>query len=173
MSVAFCSTFWLSTKMMLLQHYLVVTWLVPCATAAVSAHILCTPHNYTSVYEKTIATPPLLTLSMESDEPKWCTYSTIRLLRGWFHMELLLSQCTFCAHHTTMHQFTKKNHNSSSYHLWKVMNRSGVLTQHYLVVTGLVPHQTAALSVSLFCVHHTTMHQFTPLSFTTLPPTCL
>ena len=45
----------------------------------------------------------------------------------------------------------KKIHNSSSYHLWKVMNRSGVLTQHYLVVTGLVPHQTAALSVPVLC----------------------
>ena len=31
------------------------------------------------------------------------------------------------------------------------MNRSGVLTQHYLVVTGLVPHQTAALSVLVLC----------------------
>ena len=77
MSVSFCSTFWVSTKMMHLQHYLVVTWLVPCATAAVSAHILCTPHNYTSVYEKTIATPPLLTLSVESDEPKWCAYTAL------------------------------------------------------------------------------------------------
>ena len=29
-----------------LQHHLVVTWLVPCATAAFSVHVLCSPYNY-------------------------------------------------------------------------------------------------------------------------------
>ena len=36
--------------------------------------------------------------------PKWCTYSTIWLLHGWCHMNLLPSWPTFCGHHTTMHQ---------------------------------------------------------------------
>ena len=25
---------------------------------------------------------------------------------AWFHVKLLPSQCTFCVHHTVMHQFT-------------------------------------------------------------------
>ena len=37
---------------------------------------------------------------------KWCTYSAVLLLHGWCHVKLLPSQCTFCAHHTAMHQFT-------------------------------------------------------------------
>ena len=28
------------------QHYLVVTWLVPCETAAILVHVLCTPYNH-------------------------------------------------------------------------------------------------------------------------------
>ena len=31
---------------MYLQHYVVVAWLVPHETAAILAHILCTPYNY-------------------------------------------------------------------------------------------------------------------------------
>ena len=31
---------------MYLEHYLVVAWLVPHETAAILAHILCTPRNY-------------------------------------------------------------------------------------------------------------------------------
>ena len=38
----------------LLQCYLAVTWLVPCETAAVSVHILCTPCNHTPVYSVTL-----------------------------------------------------------------------------------------------------------------------
>ena len=37
---------------------------------------------------------------------KWCTYSAVWLLHGWYHVKLLPSQRTFCAHHTAMHQFT-------------------------------------------------------------------
>ena len=37
---------------------------------------------------------------------KWCTSSAVWLLHGWCHMKLLLSQCTFCVHHTTMYQFS-------------------------------------------------------------------
>ena len=37
---------------------------------------------------------------------KWCTSSAVWLLHGWCHMKLLLSQCAFCVHHTTMYQFT-------------------------------------------------------------------
>ena len=45
-------------------------------------------------------------------------------------MQLLPSQHIFCAHHTTTHQFTKKQLQLLLFlHcLWKVMNRSGVLT---------------------------------------------
>ena len=42
--------------------------------------------------------------------PKWCTYSTIWLLRGWFHVKLLLSPQMFCVHHTAMHHFTVSLH---------------------------------------------------------------
>ena len=34
-------------------HYLVVKWLVPCETAAISVHILCTPYNHAPVYSVT------------------------------------------------------------------------------------------------------------------------
>ena len=36
--------------MVYLQRYLVVTWLVPRKTAAVSAHVLCTPYDHAQVY---------------------------------------------------------------------------------------------------------------------------
>ena len=36
--------------MVYLQRCLVVTWLVPRKTAAVSAHVLCTPYNHAQVY---------------------------------------------------------------------------------------------------------------------------
>ena len=38
--------------------------------------------------------------------PKWCTYSAIWLLPVWCHVKLLPCWHVFCAHHTTMHQFT-------------------------------------------------------------------
>ena len=38
--------------------------------------------------------------------PKWCAHSTVWLLHGWCRVKLLMSWCTFCVHHTTMHQFT-------------------------------------------------------------------
>ena len=41
----FIARFGISTKVMCLQHCLVVTWLVPRESAAVLAHILCTPYN--------------------------------------------------------------------------------------------------------------------------------
>ena len=36
-----------------LVHCLVVTWLVPRETAAVSPHVLCTPYNHSPVYSVT------------------------------------------------------------------------------------------------------------------------
>ena len=47
----FC--FWICTKVVYLQHCVSVTWPVPCETAAVSVHILCTPHNHAPVYSVT------------------------------------------------------------------------------------------------------------------------
>jgi len=41
---------------------------------------------------------------------KLCTYSTVWLLYGWYHIKLLPSLCTFCEHHTTMHHFTVSLH---------------------------------------------------------------
>ena len=38
-----------------LQCCLVVTWLVPCETAAISAHVLCTPYNHAPVYSVTLS----------------------------------------------------------------------------------------------------------------------
>ena len=43
LTAAFIARFLISTKVANLQRYLVVTWLVPRETAAVSVHILCTP----------------------------------------------------------------------------------------------------------------------------------
>ena len=40
----------MSTEVVYLQRYLVVTWLVLRETAAVSARVLCTPYNHTRVY---------------------------------------------------------------------------------------------------------------------------
>ena len=36
---------------------------------------------------------------------KWCTNNAVWLLHGWCHVKLLPSWCTFCVHHTIMHQF--------------------------------------------------------------------
>ena len=36
-----------------LQRYLVVAWLVPRETAAVSAHVLCTPYTHAPIYSVT------------------------------------------------------------------------------------------------------------------------
>ena len=52
-------------------------------------------------------------------------YNTIWLLHGWCHMKLLLSQHTFCVHHTTMDQF--------------------------MVSFYLKPHETAAVSAHIVC----------------------
>ena len=40
------AAFSVSTEVVYVQRCLVVTWLVPGETAAVSAHILCTPYNH-------------------------------------------------------------------------------------------------------------------------------
>ena len=42
-------TFWISSEVVI-QHCLVVIWLVPRKTAVVSAHILCTPESHAPVY---------------------------------------------------------------------------------------------------------------------------
>ena len=41
---------------------------------------------------------------------KLCTNSVTWLLHGWCHMQLMPSWCTFCLHHTTMHQFKASCH---------------------------------------------------------------
>ena len=43
----------LINKVVYRRHYLVVTWLVPCETAAVSVHYLCTSYNCAPVYSVT------------------------------------------------------------------------------------------------------------------------
>ena len=35
------------------------------------------------------------------------------VLHGWYQVKLLPSQCTFCAHHTIMHQLTESLHAKS------------------------------------------------------------
>ena len=45
--------FWISTEVVHLQHYLVVPWMVPRESAAVSAHVLCKPYNHVPVYSVT------------------------------------------------------------------------------------------------------------------------
>ena len=49
-TAALHSTFWISSKMVYLQRCSVGTWLVPCETAAISVHVLCTPYNHVLVY---------------------------------------------------------------------------------------------------------------------------
>ena len=44
--LAFGNRFWISTEVVYLQRCLVVTWLVPRETAAVSAHVLWPPYNH-------------------------------------------------------------------------------------------------------------------------------
>ena len=52
-TVAFHSAFLIfSIEVVYLQRYLVVTWLVPHETAAVLAHVLCTPYNHAQVYNR-------------------------------------------------------------------------------------------------------------------------
>jgi len=46
----FCCCCWIATEVVYLQCCLIVTWLVPCETAAVSAHILCTQYNHAPYY---------------------------------------------------------------------------------------------------------------------------
>ena len=54
--LAFYSVFWVSTKVVTVL-YMVVTLLVPHETAAVSAHVLCTPYNHAPVYSVTLFEP--------------------------------------------------------------------------------------------------------------------
>ena len=49
----FKAQFWIFIKVVYWQCYLVVTWLVPHETAAVSTHVLCTPYNHAPVYSVT------------------------------------------------------------------------------------------------------------------------
>ena len=51
--LAFHNAFWISTEVVYLQHYLLVTGLVPHETTAVSAHVLCAPYNHAPVYSVT------------------------------------------------------------------------------------------------------------------------
>ena len=56
-TVALHSAFWIASKVTVALHSafcLFVTWLVPRETAAVSAHVLCTPYNHAPVYSVTI-----------------------------------------------------------------------------------------------------------------------
>jgi len=46
MAVAFHGTFLNMHPSVYLQRYLVVSWMVPRETAAVSAHVLCTPYKH-------------------------------------------------------------------------------------------------------------------------------
>ena len=48
-TVALLSVFWISTKKWL-QHCLVVIWLVPHESAAISVQVLCIPYNHAPVY---------------------------------------------------------------------------------------------------------------------------
>ena len=48
-TVAFYSAVWISTEVLYLQRSLVVIWLVPRETAAVSVHGMCTPYNHAPV----------------------------------------------------------------------------------------------------------------------------
>ena len=50
---SFMARFLISTKGMYWQRCLVVTRLVPCETAAVSAHVLCIPYNHAPVFSVT------------------------------------------------------------------------------------------------------------------------
>ena len=58
LGVTFCSFCCLcvliSAEVVYWQHYLVVAWLVPRETAAVSAKVLCTPHNHAPVDRVTL-----------------------------------------------------------------------------------------------------------------------
>ena len=45
--------FWISTEVVYLQRYLVVTWLMPREATAVLVHILCPPYSHAPVYSGT------------------------------------------------------------------------------------------------------------------------
>ena len=49
----FPCAFWISTEALYLQRCLVVTWLMPRKTAAVSAHVLCIPYRDAPAYDVT------------------------------------------------------------------------------------------------------------------------
>ena len=53
MCVCVCVCVFIFTEVVHWQQYLVVTWLVPRETAAVSAHVPGTPYNYATVYSVT------------------------------------------------------------------------------------------------------------------------
>ena len=50
MTVAFYSAFWILTEMVYLQLCLVITWLIPCETAAVLAHSVHTSVHTTMFF---------------------------------------------------------------------------------------------------------------------------
>ena len=53
LTITFHSMFWISSEVVYLQCCLVVAWLVPRETAAVLAHVLCTPYSHAPVYSVT------------------------------------------------------------------------------------------------------------------------
>ena len=53
-TVAFYNAFWIFTSVGYLQRCLIVTWMVPHETAAVSAHVLCTPYNHAPCHVTTM-----------------------------------------------------------------------------------------------------------------------
>ena len=75
-------------------------------------------------------------------------YSAVWLLQGWCHIKLLPSQHAFCVHHTTVHQFTVSLYLKPHMHSFAYPPK---WLQCCLVVTGLVPHETAAISACFLC----------------------
>ena len=118
--------FWISTEAVYLQRCLVVTWLVPRETAAVSAHVLCTPCNRTTIIQwwcwwlllysailrsraDSLRSHVILHEWLDFIARLWISTEVAVYLQrwhGWCHMKLLPSRGKFCVHHTTMHHVT-------------------------------------------------------------------
>ena len=78
-----------------LKHCLIVTWLVPHETAAISPQVLCTPYKHAPVYSVTSCTATCLQCHfMQSHAGRVHACLAVRLLHFWQNEWDLLVLCT-------------------------------------------------------------------------------
>ena len=104
----FIGCFWVFTQVVYLQHCLVVTWLVPCETAAISPRSVYAAEPCTALHHFTQTMHSFTSLNF-SPKATYVRCMHITALIGRYMAGAMWNCChlgTFCVHHWTMHSFT-------------------------------------------------------------------